>query len=367
MMANQQIFVRGNDGNLWLETGPFGAVPLPPCVVPGQGSCRVQVDGNVSNIFSQVGENRVWRTPFQALDQNTIFVLGSDNNLWLEFAPFGTVPPKRTQIDANVDTFQALDQNTVLVQGTDGNLWLEISPFGTVPPYRTQVDGSVNAFQALDQDTIFVLGNDGNLWLEYGPFGQVPLPPCGGTSSCRAQVDANVLQFWAPEPTPGSVYVLGSDLNLWYEPGPFGDLNITTSDRSQIDSNANDFQPLSFLNGTNAVLVLGHDGNLWLEYAPYKGVANTIQTRTFVDGNVIAFGAIPTAASPEDLEIFIIDGNYNLWDEHWPFGANNRTQVDGSVNSCQPLYSQPSLLGGMVKRRQPPTRATRVLRPTTRL
>jgi len=206
---------------------------------------------------------------------------------------------------------------------------------------------------------IFVRGNDGNLWLETGPFGTVP--------PSRVQVDGNVLQFWAPDPTPGSVFVLGSDLNLWYEPAPFGDLNIMESNRSQIDSNANDFQPLSFLNGTSAVLVLGHDGNLWLEYAPYKGVANTIQTRTFVDGNVIAFGAIPTAASPEDLEIFIIDGNYNLWDEHWPFGPNNRTQVDGNANSCQPLYSEASLLGSMVKRRQPPTRGTRFLRPPTRV
>jgi hypothetical protein len=236
MMANQQIFVRGNDGNLWLEYGPFGQVPLPQCGLVSQtrASCRVQVDGNVSNIFSQVGENRVWRTPFQALDQNTIFVLGSDNNLWLEYGPFlGVIPPPRDQVDANVDTFEALDKNTVLVQGTDGNLWLELSPFGSVPPYRTQVDGSVNAFQALDQNTIFVLGNDGNLWLETGPFGTVP--------PSRVQVDGNVLQFWAPDPTPGSVFVLGNDLNLWYEPAPFGDLNIMESNRSQIDSNANDF------------------------------------------------------------------------------------------------------------------------------
>ena len=355
-MANQQIFVRGNDGNLWLETGPFGTVPLPSCPQPQllpPASCRVQVDGNVSNIFSQVGENRVWRTPFQALDPNTVFVLGSDNNLWLEYAPFGvSVPPHRNQIDGNVDTFQALDPNTVLVQGTDGNLWLEFAPFGVlIPPLRTQVDGSVNAFQALDLNTIFVLGNDGNLWLEYGGYGTVPLPQCNPnqTSQCRLQVDGSVIQFWAID-SGDVVYTLGSDLNLWYEPAPFGNLNIMESNRTQIDANANDFQPISFLNGASAVLVLGHDGNLWLEYAPYKGVANTVQTRKSVDGNVVAFGAIPTAASPEDLEIFVIDGNANLWDEHWPFGPNNRTQVDGSVNACQPLYSQPSLIGSMVKR-----------------
>jgi len=39
---------------------------------------------------------------FQALDAQTMVVLGTDRNLWLEHAPFGTVPPSRQQVDGNV-------------------------------------------------------------------------------------------------------------------------------------------------------------------------------------------------------------------------------------------------------------------------
>jgi hypothetical protein len=82
-----------------------------------------------------------------------------------------------------VQAFQALDIQTVLVLGTDGNLWLESSPFGVpVPPARQQVDGSVQAFQALDTQPVLVLGRDRNLWLEHGPFG-VNVPPRSGSRS----------------------------------------------------------------------------------------------------------------------------------------------------------------------------------------
>jgi hypothetical protein len=323
-MPNQlQIFVRGTDGNLWLETGPFGNVN-------NTIATRTQVDANVSNIFSQVGEGRIWRTPFQAINAEEIYVLGSDNKLWLEHGPFGSVPPSRSLVDGNVDTFQAVDLGTVFVLGTDGKLWLETAPFGNAPPARTQIDGNVQAFQALDLNTVFVLGTDGNLWLETGPFGNVP--------PARKQVDSNVSQFWAMN--SGLVYVLGTDLNLWYEPGPFGDLNITTSNRSQIDTNVNDFQPFtvstdagSSINGSSAdvIFVLGHDGNLWLTEGPFKGVENTVANRQFVDGNLIAFGAIDTST------VLVIDANQNLWLETTPFGPQHRQQVDGNVNACQPL------------------------------
>lgn len=71
-MANQQIFVLGSDGNLWLEDGPFGKQIPPP---------RVQVDGSVN-----------LNAAFQAFFWNEVFVCGSDGNLWLEQGPFGTVP-----------------------------------------------------------------------------------------------------------------------------------------------------------------------------------------------------------------------------------------------------------------------------------
>ncbi len=331
-MTNQiQVFVRGTDGNLWLETGPFDDLSYTI-------ANRVQVDANVSNIFSQVGENRVWRTAFQALNAAEIYVLGSDNNLWLEHAPFGSVPPSRTQIDSNVDTFQAMDLGNVYVLGTDGNLWLETAPFGNVPPSRVQVDGSVLAFQALDLNTVFVLGTDGNLWLETAPFGNVP--------PSRQQVDSNVIQFWAMD--TGTVYVLGRDLNLWYETGPFGNVDITVSNRSQIDANVNDFQPLrvsteggSSPSGSSAdvLFILGHDSNLWVTQGPFEGVANTVNNRQLIDGNVIAFGA----ADPSNL--FVIGGDQNLWYEYAPFGSQNRKLVDANVNACQPLFPAQSLLG----------------------
>ncbi|MGA2292291.1 hypothetical protein [Bradyrhizobium sp.] len=103
-----------------------------------------------------------------------IFVLGTDGNLWLEGAPFGTqIPPLRTQVDGNVSYFGAFSAQEVLVLGTDGNLWLEVGPFGQVPlrdtssfppaaSNRYRIDGSVGGFSPWSPSEIFVLGNDDN-------------------------------------------------------------------------------------------------------------------------------------------------------------------------------------------------------------
>lgn len=350
-MTNQQIFVLGSDGNLWLESAPFGNVSQ---VV----ARRSQVDANVSNLYSQVGENHIWRTAFQALSPTEIFVMGTDGNLWheqstLPWSVANTVN-SRQQVDAHVGTFQVMDSNTVFVLGSDGNLWLEHAPFGDVSQVvagRQQVDANVLAFQALDTQTVFVLGTDGNLWLETGPFGNV-----SQTVATRQQVDSSVIQFYALD--AGTVYVLGNDLNLWYEQGPFGNLNITTSNRAQIDANVNDFQPLrlsseggygSGSSSSDFVFILGHDGNLWSMQGPYKGVDNTVANRRPVDTNVISFGALDAS------DIFVIDGNLNLWYEFTPFGSNNRQQVDGNAVACQPLYTtnlinlvQPKARGKMI-------------------
>jgi hypothetical protein len=124
---------------------------------------------------------------FQALGVEDVVVLGTDQNLWLEHAPFGNLPPTRQQIDGNVEAFDAVDANTIYVLGSNGALWLEHGPFGSVPPPRQQVDGNVAAFDAIDANTIYVLGQDGKLWLEHGPFNSVPPP--------RQQVDGNVAAF----------------------------------------------------------------------------------------------------------------------------------------------------------------------------
>jgi hypothetical protein len=62
-------------------------------------------------------------TSFQTVDSyQNIFVLGTDENLWMEQPPFGNPPPKRVQADSTVFTFQVLDNSHVVVLGTDGNL-----------------------------------------------------------------------------------------------------------------------------------------------------------------------------------------------------------------------------------------------------
>ena len=111
---------------------------------------------------------------FQGLDVENVVVLGTDQNLWLEHAPFGNLPPTRQQIDGNVEAFDAVDANTIYGLGSNGALWLEHGPFGAVPPPRQQVDGNVAAFDPVDRNNIYVLGSDGKFWLEFGPFGRVP-------------------------------------------------------------------------------------------------------------------------------------------------------------------------------------------------
>jgi hypothetical protein len=113
-----------------------------------------------------------YASSFSVIDDNTIYVLGTDGNLWLEHAvngKFGQVPPPREPVDGNVLAFQAVDANTIFVLGTDGNLWLEHainSKFGQVPPPRELVDGNVIAFQAIDVNSVFVL-DKGGLYLDH--------------------------------------------------------------------------------------------------------------------------------------------------------------------------------------------------------
>jgi outer membrane protein assembly factor BamB len=109
---------------------------------------------------------------FQGLDSQTVLVLGTDGNLWLEHAPFGNPPPFRQQVDATVRAFQGVDAHTVLVLGTDGNLWLE---------------HPVDAFQAspiVVNDTVFIGGENGYFYALDAASGmlkwQFPKPPAKG-------------------------------------------------------------------------------------------------------------------------------------------------------------------------------------------
>lgn len=81
--------------------------------------------------------------------------------------------------------------------------------------------------------------------------------------------------------------------------------------------------------------MLKHDGSLWLAQGPY---ANN-QAPDFVTNNVISFGA----ADPGNL--FVIDGNLNLWQLATPFLPQNNLLVDQNVVACQPLFPSEQLIG----------------------
>jgi hypothetical protein len=140
---DQTILVLRTDRTLWLEQGSFSACSI--WVICPPPPTRQQVE---SNVLAFQG--------FRGLfgDVPTVLVLGTDRKLWAEHAPFGIDPPAREQVDGNVAGFYGLigaafslgspGDQTVLVLGTDGNLWLETAPFGTViPPARTKIDANV--------------------------------------------------------------------------------------------------------------------------------------------------------------------------------------------------------------------------------
>jgi hypothetical protein len=289
-LSATSVAVLGNDGKLWLEHAPFGNVP-PGRTLLDNGGFDGAVGGfqmisdteflveevpaafaGVINVFpndlflvrsdttSKIDEDV---KGFQWLSDSEILVLGSDNKLWLEHAPFGNVPPGRIQVDSNVYNFQAFSDSEILVLGIDGKLWLEHAPFGNVPPSRVQVDANVTTnltspglaarpFQALSDSEILVLGSDGKLWLERAPFGHVP--------PARVQVDGSVLNFQAID--DNTVVVLGRNENLWLEHASFGHVPPA---REQIDANVIAFEALS----TTLIGVKGDDNNLWLEQAPF--------------------------------------------------------------------------------------------------
>jgi hypothetical protein len=182
---------KSSDNNLWLEYGPFGGIDLqnwPTCTAPNLQSCRIQVDGNVG-----------YQT-FDVVEDNVFVQSSLDNNLWLEYGPFGGIDLQnwptcasytpascRIQVDGNVQSFWPVNLNTVFVVGTDKNLWLEFGPFGTVPlpecvypnsqHCRYWIASGAWALSALDQYSIFVNGDGptfGGMLSFYNLVGIVP-------------------------------------------------------------------------------------------------------------------------------------------------------------------------------------------------
>src|SRR5579885_1215587 len=137
---------------------------------------------------------------FQGMGSNFFLLLdrGDESQSGRLFATNQTVSNPLV-IDENVQAFNATNfrnpPDTVLVLGSDGNLWLEYGPFGHPAPKfwtrREQVDANVQGFLGVNYDQVFVLGSDGNLWLEQGPFGQ----PAPNFWTGRTPIDANVQAF----------------------------------------------------------------------------------------------------------------------------------------------------------------------------
>jgi hypothetical protein len=155
IIDDRRALVQGDDGKLWFETGPFGIVP----------PVRTLVDTGLAN--NGLFENRL---DFQFLSDTQVVVLDDfGDDLFFRFRGIDTWSREQV-IDFDVASFQALSADQILALGTDNTLWLEHGPFGTVPPGRVQIDAHVKDFEGLSSTQVAVRGTDDNLWLVSAPF-----------------------------------------------------------------------------------------------------------------------------------------------------------------------------------------------------
>jgi hypothetical protein len=301
------IYVLGSNGNLWMETGPFGNQIPPP---------RIQVDGNA--------------TGFQALDGNNVVVLGSDRNLWFETWPFGNqIPPHRVQVDAGVRLFNTVLSpfgNTIFVLRTDNSLWSENWP-PSGERQRIASNVVVADFQPIDVNDVAVLEQGtGNLsW--YGL-------PWGAGQNPKGQIDVNIRAF---QPIDAyNVYVLDNDLlhTLFLDTWPASSAppwqNLQGKNRSIVDSGVTAFQAVD----VNTVFVLGSDGNLWLETSPWGDVSQMINRRHQVASKVAAFNVwMDEHNTLGDWVVLVKDTDNNLsyFQSSPPSTTWTGHQVDGNV------------------------------------
>ena len=181
MTTQLQAVVLGSEGNLWLETAPFGNIIQTL-------TTRQQIDANV--------------VQFWAMDQGTVYVLGSDLNLWYEPGPFGDVSKtiaNRSLIASNVNDFQ---------------------------PLRSATDGG-ESHSGSSADTVFVLRHDAKLWLVQGPYAGI-----AHTNQTQQFVSDNVIAFGAADPS--TLFLIDGNLNLWQKFSPFGPQNSTPVDKNVI-------------------------------------------------------------------------------------------------------------------------------------
>ncbi len=197
------IYATGADGRLWRSTVGTKDANV---VAPSAAAFRITGDGRLfvldrNGVLWRANADGSNRLPvdqtvadFQILG-NTGYVRHADGSLWRE----GADGSGRLRIDANVKAFQAIDQHTVFVLGTDGKLWRESD--GS----RAIVASAIRAFQHVpDGDTIYVIGTDDGLWRQTG-------------KQKAEQVDHDVAAFRAAD--MNLVFVLGKDGRLWQELG----------------------------------------------------------------------------------------------------------------------------------------------------
>jgi hypothetical protein len=252
-----------------------------------------------SEVLAAAGPGSLRNQAFQAIDDQTVYVLSADGNLWREHGNSGA----RDWVDGNVRAFQAIDTYTVFVLGNDATLWQENGNMYN----RTLIDSAVVKFQHTIPGETFVLGFDGNLWREHPD------------SHSKDLVDGSVRTFHArSDSSPETIYVLGSDGTLWREHG-------SSNTRDWVDAAVRDFQDMAW--SETEVDVLGYDGNLWKEYG-------NMHNRTWIDGFVRSFQDI--GGSPD--EIYVLSDNGTLWAERG--SMSNRSQVDGAATAFQALGAQ---------------------------
>jgi hypothetical protein len=170
------IYVLSTDHTLWRETGESGN--------------RVEVDHtvkdfqaiNVGLIYVLSADGQLWREAGSAQARtlvagniaafqyfasgDMIFVLTTDSILWRRQGD-----GKAEQVDQSVATFQAINSQTVFVLGKDGRLWREISgrSQAMLVDRDVLVTSGKTAFHADDPAHVFLLGSDHKLWLEALP------------------------------------------------------------------------------------------------------------------------------------------------------------------------------------------------------
>ncbi len=116
------IYVLGTNGNLWQELGAFGPAH------------RNQVDSSVRR-FQVLDSEHDNRYP------NEVYVVHTYGELYAEPNNYNNSSP--LEIDANVATAVPADLYDMVTLGSNRVLWLEYTPFGTVPPRRDRIDANV--------------------------------------------------------------------------------------------------------------------------------------------------------------------------------------------------------------------------------